>query len=294
MILSILIPVYNYGCLRLVKNLCRQAENCGLEYEIIVADDGSTDAESLGENRTIGSLPHARFCELGENHGRAWIRNWLTRQACGQSLLYIDSDAQVCNPDFLKNYRPFMGTEKVVCGGIIHPDRLPSPDVSLRYNYEKKMEPHFVAAERTKHPYANLRTFNFMMPRDVALSHPFDESITLYGYEDTMLGGWLQADKVPVVHIDNPLINGDIETNARFLAKTEESMHSLYNLRREMADHSRLLSHYRSLERFRLVGMAKCLFSLFRPLLRRQLLGTHPSVLLLQLYKLGYYCTLNK
>lgn len=293
MILSILIPVYNYCCVSLVRDLCKQAEECGFEYEILVADDGSTDSVVIARNRAIDRFPNSRFHAIAENHGRAWIRNWLASKARGESLLFIDSDARICSGSFLSAYRPFMVGESVVCGGIIHPDKLPSPDVSLRYCYEKTMEPKFTAPERRKHPYANLRTFNFMMPRKVALSHPFDESITLYGYEDTLLGSRLQADGIPVVHIDNPLINGDIEDNARFLAKTEESMHSLYALRDGMANHSRLLQHYATLERFRLVRAMKWGFSLLRPLLRKQLTGAHPSVFLFQLYKLGYYCSLT-
>ncbi len=293
MILSILIPVYNYCCVSLVKDLYMQAENCGLEYEILVADDGSTDASSIARNKAIDTLPHSRFHIIGENHGRAWIRNWLANHARGETLLFIDSDAEVRSGDFLSAYLPYMDGKSVVCGGIVHPDKLPSPGVSLRYGYEKTMEPKFTARERSKHPYANLRTFNFMMPRRVALSHPFDASITLYGYEDTLLGSRLQASGIPVVHIDNPLVNADIEDNARFLAKTEESMHSLYELRTVMADHSRLLAHYASLQRFCLVRPVKWGFSLFRSLLRKQLTGPTPSVFLFQVYKLGYYCSLT-
>ncbi len=293
MILSILIPVYNYCCVSLVKELHAQAENCGLEYEILVADDGSTDPSSIARNSVIDTFPHSRFLCIGENHGRAWIRNWLAGHAQGESLLFIDSDARVCSQNFLSAYRPYMGGSSVVCGGIVHPDRLPSPHVSLRYENEKAKKPRISARERSRHPCAKLRTFNFMMPRRVALSHPFDPSITLYGYEDTLLGSRLQAAGIPVIHIDNPLVNADIEDNARFLAKTEESMHSLHGLRTQMEGHSRLLSHYALLERLCLVRPARWVFSLLRTRLRRQLTGPNPSVHLFHLYKIGFYCTLN-
>ena len=39
--LSILIPTYDYDCRHLVNDLHEQAEQAGIVYEIIVADDAS-------------------------------------------------------------------------------------------------------------------------------------------------------------------------------------------------------------------------------------------------------------
>ena len=294
MILSILIPVYNYNCVALVKALQQQAENCNIDYEILVADDGSDNAAVVCQNREINAIPHSFYHEMGKNHGRSWIRNWLVGQSQGEFLLFIDSDAEVCNAHFIGNYLRHVEKGAVICGGILHPEENPSPSRRLRYRYEKAMEPCFTAERRNQHPYANLRTFNFMMPREVALTHPFDESITLYGYEDTLLGSQFEKEGIKVVHIDNPLINADIEENLRFLEKTEESMLSLYQLKDKMRNHSRLLASYEKIKRFKLDVLLRILFPLLRPLLKWHLTGNHPSVIALQFYKLAYYCTLCK
>ena len=294
MILSILIPVYNYNCVALVKALQQQAENCNIDYEILVADDGSDNAEIVCENRKINAIPHSVYHETGQNHGRSWIRNWLVSQSQGAYLLFIDSDAEICNAHFVGNYLRHVEKGAVICGGILHPEEEPSPTRRLRYRYEKAMEPCFTAERRNQHPYANLRTFNFMMPREVALSHPFDESITLYGYEDTLLGSQFEKEGLKVIHIDNPLINADIEENPIFLKKTEESMHSLYQLKDKMRHHSRLLTSYEKIRRLKLDVLLRILFPLLRPLLKWHLTGNHPSVIALQFYKLAYYCTLCK
>jgi hypothetical protein len=212
----------------------------------------------------------------------------------GEFLLFIDSDAEVCNAHFIGNYLRHVEKGAVICGGILHPEENFSPSRRLRYRYEKAMEPCFTAERRNQHPYANLRTFNFMMPREVALTHPFDESITLYGYEDTLLGSQFEKEGIKVVHIDNPLINADIEENLRFLEKTEESMLSLYQLKDKMRNHSRLLASYEKIKRFKLDVLLRILFPLLRPLLKWHLTGNHPSVIALQFYKLAYYCTLCK
>lgn len=294
MILSILIPVYNYNCVALVKALQQQAENCNIDYEILVADDGSDNAEIVCENRKIYAIPHSVYHETGQNHGRSWIRNWLVGQSQGAYLLFIDSDAEICNAHFVGNYLRHVEKGAVICGGILHPEEEPSPTRRLRYRYEKAMEPCFTAERRNQHPYANLRTFNFMMPREVALSHPFDESITLYGYEDTLLGGMFEKEGLKVIHIDNPLINADIEENPIFLKKTEESMHSLYQLKDKMQHHSRLLTSYEKIRRLKLDTLLRFVFPLLRPMLTWHLTGKQPTVIALQFYKLAYYCTLCK
>ena len=40
--LSVLIPIYNYDCRRLINSLSAQAENLDVEYEILAFDDGSS------------------------------------------------------------------------------------------------------------------------------------------------------------------------------------------------------------------------------------------------------------
>ena len=294
MILSILIPVYNYNCVALVKALQQQAENCNIDYEILVADDGSDNAAVVCQNREINAIPHSCYHEMGKNHGRSWIRNWLVSQSQGEFLLFIDSDAELSNAHFIGNYLRLVEKGAVICGGILHPEEEPSPTRRLRYRYEKAMEPCFTAERRNQHPYANLRTFNFMMPREVALTHPFDESITLYGYEDTLLGGMFEKEGLKVIHIDNPLINADIEENPIFLKKTEESMHSLYQLKDKMRHHSRLLTSYEKIRRLKLDTLLRFVFPLLRPMLTWHLTGKQPTVIALQFYKLAYYCTLCK
>ena len=82
--LSILIPTYNNVCLELVRDLQAQASILSstndLEYEILVADDGSTDKNAIEKNRKINELNNCRYIERKENIGRAAIRNHTQRQ----------------------------------------------------------------------------------------------------------------------------------------------------------------------------------------------------------------------
>lgn len=292
--LSILIPAYNQSCLELARALQRQCEGESLSYEILVADDGSTDAAARRENSLVGELPNCRALLLQQNQGRAATRNLLVRASQGDYLLFIDSDALLIRPDFINRYAALCPTEAVVCGGILHPRELPAPEVSLRYRYEKACEPHFTARARSRHPYQCLRSFNIMLPRQVALRYPFDENVRTYGYEDTLLGRAYERDGVLVMHIDNPLLNSDLEDNATFLEKTRESMRTLLQTEAQMQGYSSLLAAYCRLDKLCLARPLAALFRRCHRLAERNLLGGSPSIRLLQLYKLAYYCEIRR
>ena len=63
--LSILIPTYNDVCTELVGKLCAQAKAIDrLDYEIIVADDGSTDSDCTEANQAIESMPAQPYATI--------------------------------------------------------------------------------------------------------------------------------------------------------------------------------------------------------------------------------------
>lgn len=82
-----------------------QCENIeGLRYEIIVADDGSTDTHARLTNKEMLELANVIYLQRRENVGRARIRNVLARRATSAWLLFVDSDMTVCRDDFVLRY----------------------------------------------------------------------------------------------------------------------------------------------------------------------------------------------
>ncbi|MBK9689673.1 MAG: glycosyltransferase [Saprospiraceae bacterium] len=73
--LSILIPTYNRSALELVKELLNQAERLSMPFEIIVAEDGSSE-EYVKANALLGSLTGVRYLIRENNVGRSAIRNF--------------------------------------------------------------------------------------------------------------------------------------------------------------------------------------------------------------------------
>lgn len=139
--LSILIPTYNNVCFELVKNLQAQAAVLSsaseFEYEIIVADDGSTDKTTIEQNREINDLENSRYVERKENVGRAIIRNFLAQEAKHPWLLFIDSNMNVINNQYLAKYQKEQECD-VIYGGYQVRRNLKTKKHNLRYIFECK------------------------------------------------------------------------------------------------------------------------------------------------------------
>lgn len=292
--ISILIPVMNYDCSALVDDLYVQAERLrmgtGVDYEIIVGDDASTDVVTVNSNKEACSRPRCRFVRNPVNFGRARNRNMMARMAKGDFLLFIDCDAEVCDGSFLARYAEAAVNGDVVCGGISSPAELPSADVKLRYKYERNARKVRSVAYRLKNPYAHFSTFNFMIRRQLFLGIMFDENCVEYGYEDALFGLRLKQRGIHVEHIDNPLVHVGMDTNGSFVDKCEQAMRTLKRLDADMKEYSHVGSMAMKLKRFRLIWAVKAWHFLFRKLELANLLGKRPSLFVLKAYKLGYFC----
>ena len=291
--LSILIPTYNYDCTQLVRDLHRQAEQLGIDYEIIVADDASPQQEYRERIREINSWPHCRLLELENNLGRARIRNRLADEAQHEWLLFMDSDAEVISDSFIADYLAHTDAE-AICGGLCHADTLPSPEVSLRYAYEKRADKMRAARYRAERPYEHFTPFNFMIRRKAFQAIRFDERITEYGHEDTLFGITLGEKAISIHHIDNPLRHIGLESNEQFLKKTRAAIRNLATMEATMQGHSSLIKTYHALHRTRLSGLVARWFSLREQAITARLTSTKPQLYLFFAYKLGYYCSLKQ
>lgn len=283
--ISILIPTYNYCCVGLARTLQAQAIRLDIAYEIIVADDGSNTQETIQANKVISKIPHCQFIQREQNCGRAVIRNFLAQQARYDRLLYLDSDAKVCQDDFLKRYLQY--DSPVVDGGvtIAYNDSMKH---NLRYNYEFANKDYHTAKKRQTRPYQHFRTTNFMVDRTIMTTFPFDERYRYYGYEDVAFGKVLQENNIVILHIDNPIWMEGLESNHDFVKKTEEGLRTLYEFRHELQDYSRLLQTIKSLPR-PVSWLILSWHRLFGTWERCHLMGNHPWLRLFNFYKMGYY-----
>ena len=291
--LSILIPVFNWDCTRLIKDLHFQGLVLGIPYEIIVADDCSTDRELFEKNRIVAeSHENCRFFGLPHNIGRAAIRNYMADQSKYEKLLFLDCDAEVKDKKFLKKYVEASDKASVVCGGLTHPDEIPMKGQELRYLYEKNAAYERSAGFRSQNPYLRFTSFSFMIDRDVFMKIRFDESYVRYGYEDVQFGHELEAGGVSILHIDNPLAHIGLDDSASYLNKTRQAVQNAFDHQDEIGDSSKLLTNYNKVRSLKMRWVFRFFWAFFQKSMEKNLLGPKPKLRIFSLYKLCYISVL--
>lgn len=301
--MSILLPSYNNVCVSLVQVLQRQADalrgklDKPFRYEIIVADDCSTDAACIDANRVIGDMLHCRYLRMEQNVGRAQIRNVLISESRGDYVLLIDSDLFLCDDNYLYKYAT--STADVVYGGTrIGGEGLAMVDNeantenlkgNLRYIYEKKAEPSHRAAFRQLRPNQEISVCNLYARRDIMEAHPFDSRFKAYGYEDVLFGKRLAESGIEVTHIDNPVLINEFESNSVFVKKTEEAILTLCRFEQDLEGYSNLKTKVSTLGRYIPLSLFRLWHRIMKNKEKRNLTGSKPSLLLFKLYKLGFF-----
>ncbi len=264
MLISVCIPIHNYDVVPLAKSIVEEIKGSNIEAELICIDDGSSN-EWLDCNKALND-----FCTyeiLGENIGRAQVRNRFLKHTKGDYLLYLDDDSMITK-GFLSKYAEVAKDRNydVVVGGRIYAARFNDRQHHLRYLYGTRVECRNAEA-RAKDPYRSFMTNNFMVQRNVLETIPFDERLKEYGHEDTLFGYELKKARKKICHIDNPVTNGDVESNEEFLRKSEIAVGTLSDIYDYMngdegfCETVRLLHTYNNVRK---IGMLPLLLAAFR------------------------------
>ena len=291
--LSILIPVYNWDCTQLIKDLHFQGLTLGIPYEIIVADDCSTDKDLQQKSRLVAEThENCRYFALPHNIGRSSIRNFMADQSQYEKLLFLDCDAEVKDKQFLKKYMDASHKASVVCGGLTHPDEIPQKGQELRYLYEKNAAFERSAGFRSQNPYLRFTSFSFLIEREVFMKIRFDESYVRYGYEDVQFGHELEENGVSILHIDNPLAHIGLDDSASYLNKTRQAVQNAFDHKDDIGASSKLLTHYRKVLKFHMRWAFRLIWAFFQKSMEKNLLGPKPKLRIFSLYKLCYICVL--
>ncbi len=254
--ISVCIPVYNFDIEPLITALVPQVNNAG--GEIIVIDDHSTEKKE--ENRkAINKHKEIRYIELSKNIGRAAIRNLFLQYARYDYLLFLDCDSYIISPSFIENYIKEIKSSApaIIVGGRIYGPKPRERKKLLRWKYgvQRESKP---ASIRRKTPNASFMTNNFVIAKHLLESIRFNEDLYLYGHEDTLFGYDLKKHGVEIIHIENPVLNGDIEDAATYINKTRQSIKNLafivkkYDNEKALAEDITLLKTYTTMKRYML------------------------------------------
>ena len=291
--LSILIPTYNYNAFSLVNELQKQAKETGIEFEILVLDDGSQKLET--ENNKINELDFCSFEILKENIGRSAIRNLLAKKASFDNLLYLDSDTIPVANDFISNYLIHLNEEeKIVYGGIQYQKQKPKKSQLLRWKYGHLREALCVKT-REENPYLRFLTLNFMIKKSVFEKVNFNETIPNLRHEDTLFSYELKQAKIPIIHIENPVFHLGLDDFEMAIKKENESIIAL----KFLIENNHIPKNYiglsclfYSIQKMKLVFIAAFFFRITKPFLLKNLASKNPSLFVFDIYRLGYFSSL--
>lgn len=272
----------------MVEELSKQCDGLNVPTEIIIIDDGSEIFKL--ENRRAAD--HLNYIELPENIGRAKIRNLFLEYAKYDYLLFMDCDSLVVNSDFLSVYLDAVENKpSVVCGGRVYPEK-PSRNKMLSWKHGVFKE-SLPAEVRKRNPNKSFMTNNFAIAKSCLSTIKFDERITKYGHEDTLFGHQLEKNNIEITHIDNPVLNGDIETNKVFLEKTKHGVINLIHIldfiayKEKFVKSVNLLNYYHKTKAFR--GVQYFLYKLFKKTIYYFLEKGFVSLKLFDFFKLGFF-----
>lgn len=183
---SVVIPTYNRQpilekCLRALEVQELSKPSSVTDYEIVLVDDGSTDAtlEWLAEHKE--EFPHVRWFQQ-DHAGPAAARNLGVEQALGDTIIFIDSDLVVlknflqAHADALVQGQEKLGSDRFFTyGAVINTCNFNNPTA----------EPYKV----TDFSAAFFATGNVAIPKHwLDKAGLFDTSFQLYGWEDLELG----------------------------------------------------------------------------------------------------------
>ncbi len=291
--ISVCIPVYNSYINELIKALYYQKVNTKYQVEIVVIDDASGDKYKQ-ENRKLAKYID-NYIELSENIGRAKIRNLFIQYTAYPNLLFIDCDSGIGNSDFLKKYLETVkaNSGKVIVGGSIYSGIKPEKNKLLRWKYGHKIESK-PASIRNKNPYRSFKTNNVIIPGRVLRRLPFNESLRGYGHEDTLMGFALKKAGKEILHIDNSVINTELDTNEEFLNKSKEAVKSLFQALeltggdKAFIEDVKLLSKVRELYEMKLASTVRGVLNIVDPFIGFYLKNGLPSLFLFNLFKLHH------
>jgi len=286
--LSILIPVYNYDIRPFVLELVRQAHNAGIPFEIRCYDDAS-GCPFQNINRELEQMDAVTYKELPQNIGRSAIRNMLARDAEFPYLLFLDCDSFPEYDDFIARYIKCLEPGSLIYGGRTYePLRPEKKELYLRWKYGTQREV-FSVRQRVDNPYQSFQTNNFVIPKNLFLEHPLNETLQGYGHEDTQFGQDLMKHLIPIQHIDNPLRHLGLESSQDFLDKTLEGVKNLESLCSRGIDVStvKLARVYLRIKKFGLAPLARWMYVLRKQQILRNLHSDEPSLRSFDLFKLG-------
>ena len=126
-------------------------------------------------------------------------------------------------------------------------------------------------------------TNNFAINKGLFAKILFNEELSGYGHEDTLFGFELKKINIHITHIDNPVLNNDLEKTSIYIKNTENSIENLYkillykNFDQELIQDINLLAVFYRMKPFH--WLLKLVFKYTKDLIKRKLINHYGCLL---------------
>src|SRR5207249_310562 len=143
-------------------------------WEVVIADNGSTDGTRKVAERFKDRLPRLLVVDASARRGASYARNVGARSASGEAFLFLDADDEIA-----PGYLPPMA------------DALTHHDFVAAYRDSESLNTGWVRLSRRTHPYEGFRNFYGFLPHAggtrIGVRRPIFESAG--GFDENLLGG---------------------------------------------------------------------------------------------------------
>lgn len=287
--ISVLIPVYNYDVSSLIKEIYSQACRENIDFEILIADDASTNEDFIRKNQIYDRLQYCKVFNFSNNQGRTFIRNFLAQQASYDYVLFLDADVLPKNKTFLNQFIQHKNQADLIFGGIEYDENKPTSSKILRWKYGNAREAKSVE-ERSKNPYFTIISQALFIKKETfqAANQYLDNQ---YGL-DSIFTSNLLKNKTEILHIDNPIIHYGLESADKFIEKTKSGLQTLIELEQQNLvdqNYRPVQTAYRKLAVFKLLNLYVKVYRLFQKRIHKNLRSENPSLFYFDLFKLNYF-----
>lgn len=222
-LLSILIPFYRDDPSSLVRALDAQAQVTTAAIEIVLCDDGSSDAALTAKLETLKEDLETPLVVITKpvNAGRAAARNTLAQSAGGDWTLFLDADmtlrdgfltrwiGEIEAGDFDAAFGGFEAEPPDTHDGRLHAAIAAASDTGGAEDRRQKGATAFC-------------TSNLLVRADVMPGVPFDEAFKGWGWEDV---DWAvrAAQAGRLKHVDNPAGHRGWQSVEQLLARYRDA-----------------------------------------------------------------------
>src|SRR2546428_12408379 len=116
-------------------------------WEVVIADNGSTDGTRKVAEGFTDRLPHLLVVDASARRGASYARNIGARSASGEAFVFLDADDQIA-----PGYLPAMA------------DALAHHDFVAAHRDSESLNTGWVRLSRRTHPYEGFRNFYGFLP----------------------------------------------------------------------------------------------------------------------------------